>query len=302
MAKTRLASLPKKERDFIADHLVPRPHLLGNLRDIVAERADIGRNSLAGLDRRPARSGYAYGSAADIVASDLFHLAAEILQWGIARRLLQENVADLRRAMTLHGRLRYLERLHRASDEGLHVGAMMVSQAVSDEQTVQAFVKTQPIAARSAHPADRIVCNLFTLAITPSPDLEVVVRRPRPKLDHHTGHVADALEALLADDEVKFSNHTSLAAKTHLRVHAADGLVRYLPTAAHALTRLAAKRWDRPATALTPEGAEFDLELLSDGAPNLDADVLACYSPRLVEAVETLPASIDLALLSPSLS
>ena len=167
MSKTRLSTLPKKDRDYVDGYLADRPHLLGNLTEIVADRARTARATLGRWDQRPVRQDYAYKTPADLIASDLHFLASGVLEWGIAQRLVHENICDLRRAISLHGRLRYLESLYRTSAEGLHLAPMMASQAVADDVAVQAFASTQPIASKSAHPSNRIVCNLLTLAEKP---------------------------------------------------------------------------------------------------------------------------------------
>lgn len=297
MGPDRLSSLPKKDRDWIAEWLSTRAgeedDPLGTKVAWFTAAAAHFRLKSARLEARGPVKGASIQRVEDLLYSDLHHLSAWLTTSGGAHRLVHDDCAELARCLATASRLTYLhETLPPTSRSGydcMYAKGVLLSLAARDFAAVSAYQASFPQLSKNGTGYLVDLANMLGCALG-SGDAFAGWKTPM-KRGHskHERAVLEAIAAIIADDPAQFSTALEDVLSLHRAVARDDGLLRYFSITAHALYNLADRVMPSRSRLAPPSNALWDQDVYETSAAEADLESLKAYSPEIAVQAKMLP-------------
>lgn len=301
MAKTRFEQLPKKDRESIQRYVEMRPKVNGETDALFQSACDNLRNSISQFRSRPVGSGYAFNSEAELLASSFDALAHQLVQRGIAIRLLADTPSALAEGLFGASRLHYIANLAKspeyAHSDCQHIFDLLLSLAANDTEAVKAYMRRYDSIAKQGHPFTKLLCNSISAILTNRQDERLIEEL---KIRNETGYDKAMLLAVVAILERNPSQVTSNLLEMlagHRRKAVNDALLRYFAIPVHALFNLASHHFrdnDVPVPAM-PDSSLWDEEVYACVLQSAAGDYLQnfeIFSPDVAGWASGLPTAV----------
>lgn len=293
MRKTRFQALPKIDRDWIQRYAALHSDWTGTIEALIDKHRQLHKDNISGLQTR---------SPGDTFASSMFFLASAIVQRAIIKRLLDDDVAELRRGMLFASRLQYLSQISQSPTysgcDCLHVFNMLESYAVRDVSVIAAYLKRFPGPAKKGHPFTILLCNAVTAVLSGSGDLSQMLEKLRHRKEgKYDKAMLLCLAGIIEKDVASVRAALEEMLAGHRRKSTNEGMVRFFPIWTHGLFNLATDALQSgSATFPAPSNSElWDQsfhEFITDGPKESSLQILDRFSPQLLQCAIDLPIEI----------
>ena len=301
MPRTRLEQFPKKNREAIARWLEVHAEVDSNTRDIVEQSRDILCTNIAGLRSRPPRPGYAYGSEANLVASELGILASELTHRAIAKRLVSDCPDELAHGIYLASRLRYVANLAKtfkySGSDCQHVFDMILSAAANDGNAVAAYLWRYDYTAKKGHPFAVLLCNAMRMILNSQSDDDLVAKLHRQKDTAYDKATLLALAAIAERNPESVTGNLLAMLSGHGRKESNNVMLQYFAMPVHAIFKVACDCFavSGIASPVAPDSALWDAPAharIHESPAVHDINVLVVLSPTILKWAVSLPESV----------
>jgi hypothetical protein len=301
MKNTRFERLTKKDRDFITSYVATHPEVNSDISSLLQQSNICLHRNIAGLHSRTYHPDYAYNSDTALFASELGILAGQIIQRGIAKRLIKDSPKVLVDSMFIASRLLYVANLAKTSaysgTDCQHIFDLIHSVATNDSEVIKAYLKRYDYEAKQGHPFTKLLCNAVTMILKNHLNDDIIAELHKRRETAYDKAILMALAGIAKGNSQQVSDNLLVMITGHRRKTFNSAMLRYFAVPVHAVFNMTLSHFNANGLPL-PSAPEMPLwdsavhSILQEPTSIECLELIGILSPQAAKWAKDLPESL----------